>query len=118
MSDKKQRAVRERLPDTRTGKTHKFSLSGSEGYLTANTYEDGRLAEIFITASKEGSTLAGLMDTIGILTSMALQYGVPLSAMAKKFRGTKFEPSEHDKATSVVDYIFRWLEDEYGEVAK
>src|SRR5438045_1605864 len=70
--------VRHRMPDTRTSLTHKFEIAGHEGYITVGLYEDGQPGELFITMSKEGSTIGGLMDTVGTLTSIALQYGVPL----------------------------------------
>ena len=107
--------MRQRLPDTRQSITHKFSISGHEGYVTVGLYDDGRPGELFIKMAKEGSTLSGLMDTVGILTSMALQYGVPVEALARKFEYMRFEPSGWTQnghirhAHSVVDYIFRWL---------
>jgi len=107
--------LRRRLPDTRTAYTHKFDIAGHEGYLTVGVFEDGRPGELFITMSKEGSTIGGLMDSIGTLTSMALQYGVPLEALVKKFAHQRFEPSGFTKnpeirnASSITDYVFRWL---------
>ena len=107
--------ARHRLPDTRDSITHKFNISGHEGYFTVGLFEDGRPGELFIKMAKEGSTMSGLMDTIGILTSVALQYGVPVEALVHKMRGTRFEPSgwtaspEVGEASSVVDYVFRWL---------
>ncbi len=77
--------LRRRLSDTRTAVTHKFDIAGHEGYLTVGLFEDGQPGELFITMAKEGSTIGGLMDAIGTLTSMALQYGVPLEALVKKF---------------------------------
>jgi len=118
--DKKQTAVaakpfRHRLPDTRHSLTHKFSVTGHEGYLTVGLYEDGQPGELFITMAKEGSTVGGLMDVIGTCTSMALQYGVPLITLVDKFRHARFEPagmtSNRDIpfAKSLIDYIFCWL---------
>lgn len=107
--------IRRRLPDTRQSITHKFSVGGHEGYLTVGLFEDGNPGELFITMAKEGSTIGGLMDVIGTETSLALQYGVPLDAMVKKFSHARFEPSgwttnpDIPVAKSVVDYIFRWL---------
>jgi ribonucleoside-diphosphate reductase alpha chain len=107
--------VRRRLPATRESLTHKFSVGGHEGYITVGLFEDGTPGELFITMAKEGSTIGGLMDTIGTLTSMSLQYGVPLNALTSKFSHMRFEPSgwtgneEIPNAKSVVDYIFRWL---------
>ena len=107
--------ARRRLPATRQSLTHKFSVGGHEGYITVGLFEDGEPGELFITMAKEGSTIGGLMDTIGTLTSMSLQYGVPLEALTSKFSHMRFEPSgwtgnpEIPNAKSVVDYIFRWL---------
>src|SRR5438477_12815619 len=77
--------LRRRLSDTRTAITHKFDIAGHEGYLTVGLFADGQPGELFITMAKEGSTIGGLMDGIGTLTSMALQYGVPLEALVRKF---------------------------------
>ncbi|MDI6820712.1 MAG: vitamin B12-dependent ribonucleotide reductase [Patescibacteria group bacterium] len=109
------RVFRRRLPTTRDSETHKFAIAGHEGYLTYSTYEDGSLAEIFIRVAKQGSTLSGLLDAFAISVSMALQYGVPLKALAHKFIYTRFEPAGFTEnsdiriATSIVDYIFRYL---------
>ncbi|GAB6164577.1 vitamin B12-dependent ribonucleotide reductase [Thermostilla marina] len=106
---------RERLPDTRQSVTHKFCVGGHEGYITVGLYPDGRPGELFITMAKEGSTIGGLMDCFGTAISMGLQYGVPLEVYVKKFSFTRFEPMgfttnpEIRHATSLVDYIFRWL---------
>jgi ribonucleoside-diphosphate reductase alpha chain len=106
---------RRHLPATRHSLTHKFSVGGHEGYVTVGLFEDGQPGELFITMAKEGSTIGGLMDTIGTLTSMALQYGVPLNALVTKFAHMRFEPSgwtgnpDIPNAKSVPDYIFRWL---------
>jgi ribonucleoside-diphosphate reductase alpha chain len=107
--------LRRRLPETRTAITHKFDIAGHEGYLTVGLFEDGQPGELFITMAKEGSTIGGLMDCIGTLTSMALQYGVPLEALVKKFAHQRFEPSGFTKnpeirsASSIIDYVFRWM---------
>jgi ribonucleoside-diphosphate reductase alpha chain len=107
--------LRRRLSDTRSALTHKFDIAGHEGYLTVGLFEDGRPGELFITMAKEGSTIGGLMDSIGTLTSMAFQYGVPLDALARKFAHQRFEPSGFTKnpeirnASSITDYVFRWL---------
>ncbi|MDI9433051.1 MAG: vitamin B12-dependent ribonucleotide reductase [Planctomycetota bacterium] len=109
------RPFRRRLPDTRQSITHKFSVTGHEGYLTVGLYEDGQPGEMFITMAKEGSTVGGLMDVIGTCTSMALQYGVPLITLVDKFRHARFEPSGMTSnrdipfAKSLIDYIFCWL---------
>ncbi len=109
------RALRRRLPATRPSETHKFSISGHEGYLTYSIYEDGTLAEIFIRMSKQGSTLAGLLDAFAIAVSIALQHGVPLKTLANKFVYGRFEPAGYTEnpdiqvVTSITDYIFRYL---------
>ena len=107
--------MRRRLPDTRTALTHKFNIADHEGYLTVGLFDDGTPGELFITMAKEGSTIGGLMDGIGTLTSLAWQYGVPLEALVKKFAHQRFEPSGFTKnaeirnASSITDYVFRWL---------
>ncbi|MFA6135995.1 MAG: vitamin B12-dependent ribonucleotide reductase [Candidatus Paceibacterota bacterium] len=107
--------TRRHLPPTRMSETHKFSIVGHEGYLTYSVFDDGSLAEIFVRMAKQGSTLAGLLDAFAISVSMALQYGVPLKNLARKFIYSRFEPSGFTKnpnihvATSIVDYIFRYL---------
>ena len=74
------------MPDTRTSITHKFDIAGHEGYFTVGLYDDGSPGEMFITMSKEGSTIGGLMDTIATLTSVSLQYGVPLQDLGPEIR--------------------------------
>ena len=107
--------LRRRLPETRTAVTHKFDIAGHEGYLTVGLFENRQPGELFITMAKEGSTIGGLMDAVGTLTSMALQYGVPLEALVKKFAHQRFEPSGFTKnpdirnASSIIDYVFRWM---------
>ena len=107
--------LRRRLTDTRTAVTHKFDIAGHEGYLTVGLFDDGHPGELFITMAKEGSTIGGLMDSIGTLTSLALQYGVPLEALVRKFAHQRFEPSGFTKnpdirnAASIIDYVFRWM---------
>jgi ribonucleoside-diphosphate reductase alpha chain len=107
--------ARHRMPDTRMSLTHRFEIAGHEGYITVGLFEDGMPGELFVTMSKEGSTIGGLMDTVGTLTSIALQYGVPLESLVKKFAYQRFEPSGFTKnpdirsATSITDYVFRWL---------
>jgi ribonucleoside-diphosphate reductase alpha chain len=106
---------RRKLADERRAVTHKFSVSGHEGYLTVGLYADGQPGEIFITMAKEGSTVSGLMDSFATAVSLALQYGVPLKVLCDKFSHTRFEPSgwssnkEIGYAKSLMDYIFRWL---------
>jgi ribonucleoside-diphosphate reductase alpha chain len=107
--------VRRRLPQDCRSLRHKFDIAGHEGYIHVGLYDDGTPGELFIKIAKEGSTIAGLMDTIGILTSMALQYGVPLEVLVSKFIHVRFEPSGFTKnpdipiAKSLIDYIFRFL---------
>ena len=106
---------RRKLPDERRAITHKFSVAGHEGYVTVGLYEDGKPGEIFLTMSKEGSTISGLMDAFATAISLTLQYGVPLEALIDKFTHMRFEPSGFTKnpeipiAKSLVDYIFKWL---------
>ncbi len=107
--------VRHKLPDERRALTHKFSISGHEGYITVGLYDDGQPGEIFLTMAKEGSTISGLMDAFATSISLALQYGVPLKALVDKFSHMRYEPSGFTKnpeipiAKSITDYIFRWL---------
>lgn len=107
--------IRKRLSHTRKSITHKFSVAGHEGYLTVGMYDDGRPGEIFLQMSKEGSTLSGLADSWATSISIALQYGVPLKVLVQKFKDRRFEPSgmtenaEIRFATSISDYVFRWL---------
>jgi ribonucleoside-diphosphate reductase alpha chain len=106
---------RKRMPGTRVSITHKFEIAGHEGYITVGLYENGEPGELFIQMAKEGSTIGGLMDTVATLTSISLQYGVPLESLVKKFAYQRFEPSGFTKnpdirnATSITDYVFRWL---------
>jgi ribonucleoside-diphosphate reductase alpha chain len=106
---------RRRLPDERRAVTHKFQVAGHEGYVTVGLYPDGQPGEIFLKMAKEGSTVSGLMDTLATMTSLALQYGVPLHDLVSKFAHVRFEPSgftgnpEVPIAKSTVDYIFRWM---------
>ena len=112
---KDSRPLRRKLPDERKSITHKFDIAGHEGYITGGMYDDGQPGEIFITMSKEGSTISGLMDSFATAISMALQYGVPLRVLVDKFSHMRFEPSGFTKnpdipmAKSIMDYIFRWL---------
>ena len=107
--------LRRRLPETRSAITHKFDIAGHEGYLTIGLFEDGHPGEVFITMAKEGSTIGGLMDSVAALTSISLQYGVPLEALVRKFTHQRFEPSGFTKnpqirhAKSIIDYVFRWM---------
>src|SRR5262249_34485617 len=104
------RPVRRRLPADCRSVRHKFEIAGHEGYIHVGFYDDGSPGEIFIKMAKEGSTISGLMDTIATLTSLALQYGVPLDALVSKFSHVRFEPSGFTKnpeipmAKSLTDY--------------
>ena len=115
LRDNAGKPLRRRLVDTRPAITHKFDIAGHEGYLTVGLFENGQPGELFITVAKEGSTIGGLMDSIGTLTSLALQYGVPLEALVRKFAHQRFEPSgftrnpEIPNASSIIDYVFRWM---------
>jgi ribonucleoside-diphosphate reductase alpha chain len=115
VNDVVHRPMRRRLSDTRRSLTHKFNVAGHQGYLTVGLYEDGKPGELFITMSKEGSTIGGLMDSLGTAISVALQYGVPVESLVGKFSHQRFEPagmtSNRDIpfAKSLVDYIFRWM---------
>src|SRR6188472_2325135 len=106
---------RRRLPAERSAVTHKFDISGHEGYITVGLYPDGQPGEIFLKMAKEGSTVSGLMDSFATTVSVALQYGVPLKDLVNKFAHVRFEPSgftgnqEIPIAKSIIDYIFRWL---------
>ncbi len=108
-------ALRYKLATERSSFTHKFSVGGHEGYITVGLYQDGTPGELFIRMAKEGSVIAGLMDSFATAVSLALQHGVPLAILCEKFKSTRFEPSgftgnqEIPIATSIMDYIFRWL---------
>jgi ribonucleoside-diphosphate reductase alpha chain len=108
--------ARRRMPRERQSITHKFSIAGHEGYITAGMYEDGTVGEIFLTdIGKEGSTLRGMMNSFATAISIALQYGVPLETLVQKFSYMRFEPEgitqnpEIPFAKSMPDYIMRWL---------
>jgi len=111
--------IRERLPRRRRSLTFAFRVADCEGYVTVGEYEDGRPGEVFIKVSKQGSTLAGIMDAFSISISLGLQHGVPLSTYVKKYSNMKFEPAgltddaELRLASSLVDYIFRRLAVDY-----
>jgi ribonucleoside-diphosphate reductase alpha chain len=110
------KALRHRLPGERHSITHKFAIAGHEGYITVGLYKDGAPGELFIRMAKEGSTVAGLMDSFALAVSLAMQHGVPLRLLCEKFQHTRFEPAgftgnpEIPIAKSMMDYIFRWLE--------
>ena len=116
-------AVRRRMPRERQSITHKFSIGGHEGYITAGMYEDGTVGEIFLTdIGKEGSTLRGMMNSFATAISIALQYGVPLDVLVHKFAYMRFEPegitqnNEIQFAKSLPDYIMRWLASRFLDV--
>jgi len=109
------RPIRRRMPDERRALTHKFRVGNQEGYITVGLYEDGSPGELFMTMSKEGSTLSGLMDAFALSISLSLQHGIPLKFLVNKFIHYRFEPSgwtdnpQIQVAKSLVDYVFRWL---------
>ncbi|MGN6751929.1 MAG: vitamin B12-dependent ribonucleotide reductase [Intrasporangium sp.] len=113
------RPVRRRLPKRRTSQTTSFAVGGAEGYLTAGTYDDGQLGELFLKFGKQGSTLAGVMDAFSIAVSIGLQYGVPLETFVEKFTNLRFEPAgltddpDVRMAQSIMDYVFRRLALDY-----
>jgi ribonucleoside-diphosphate reductase alpha chain len=110
------------MPRERQSLTHKFSVGGHEGYITAGEYDDGTLGEIFLTdIGKEGSTIKGMMNAFATAISIGLQYGVPLETLVRKFAYVRFEPEgytgnpEIPFAKSMPDYIMRWLASRYGD---
>ena len=110
------------MPRERHSLTHKFSIAGHEGYITAGVYEDGTVGEIFLTdVGKEGSTIKGLMNAFATAISIGLQYGVPLETFVRKFAYMRFEPEgytgnpEIPFAKSMPDYIMRWVASRYGD---
>src|SRR4029077_15168918 len=114
---------RKRMPRERQSITHKFSIGGHEGYITAGMYEDGSVGEIFLTdIGKEGSTLRGMMNSFATAISIALQYGVPLETLVRKFSYMRFEPEgitgnpEIPFAKSMPDYIMRWVASRFLDV--
>jgi ribonucleoside-diphosphate reductase alpha chain len=113
------RPIRKRLPKRRPSQTYSFSVAGAEGYMTAGSYPDDGLGEVFLKLGKQGSTLAGVMDAFSIATSIALQYGVPLEAFVSKFVNMRFEPAgltddpDVRMAQSIMDYIFRRIALDY-----
>ncbi|MBB2987061.1 vitamin B12-dependent ribonucleotide reductase [Terracoccus luteus] len=113
------RPVRRRLPKRRASQTTSFAVGGAEGYLTAGTYDDAQLGEIFLKFGKQGSTLAGVMDAFSIAVSIGLQYGVPLETFVEKFTNLRFEPAgltddpDVRMAQSIMDYVFRRLALDY-----
>ncbi len=117
-----QKPMRRRMPKERQSITHKFSIAGHEGYITAGEYEDGTVGEVFLTdVGKEGSTIKGLMNAFATAVSIGLQYGVPLETFVRKFAYMRFEPEgytgnpEIPFAKSMPDYIMRWVASRYGD---
>jgi ribonucleoside-diphosphate reductase alpha chain len=117
------RPFRRKMPKTRSSLTHKFSIAGHEGYITAGMYEDGTLGEFFLTdIGKEGSTLRGMMNAFATSVSISLQYGVPLETLVRKFSYMRFDPEgatgnpEIPFAKSMPDYIMRWLASQFLDV--
>ncbi len=124
MARKRKPPTRRRLPETRKSVTHKVTITDPttgpiDVYIIVGFYEDGSPGELFLKVGKWGSTLHGLLDVIGIETSLLLQYGIPLHQIASKLRGMKFVPEGATDnpavatCLSLVDYIFTWLEKEY-----
>jgi ribonucleotide reductase alpha subunit len=113
------RPVRRRLPKQRTATVTRFSVAGAEGYMTASSYPDDGIGEVFLKLGKQGSTLAGVMDAFSMAISVSLQYGVPLEKWVEKFTNMRFEPAgitddpDIRMASSVMDYIFRRLALDY-----
>ena len=113
------RPVRRRLPRQRTATVTRFSVAGAEGYMTASSYPDDGVGEVFLKLGKQGSTLAGVMDAFSMAISVGLQYGIPLESYVGKFTNMRFEPagitddSDIRMASSVMDYIFRRLALDY-----
>jgi ribonucleoside-diphosphate reductase alpha chain len=111
--------TRRKLPDERRSITHRFSVDKTKGYFTVGLYSDGTPGEVFIRVAKQGSTLSGVMNAFAIMVSLALQYGIPLTDLIRKFRGMAFEPSgvtgskDIQFAASIIDYLFRWMELEF-----
>jgi len=109
-------AQRQVLPSTRTSLTHKFCVSGHEGYLTIGLYPDGRPGELFIKIAKEGSAISGMCQAFCRAFSISLQYGLPVRDAVARFKGMRFEPlgpttnPDIPEASSIVDYVARYLE--------
>ena len=113
------RPIRKRLPKSRPSRTTSFTVGGAEGYMTAGSYPDDGLGEVFLKLGKQGSTLAGVMDAFSMAISISLQYGVPLETYVSKFTNMKFEPAgltddpDVRMSQSIMDYIFRRLALDY-----
>ena len=117
-------ATRQVLPDTRSSLTHKFCVGGHEGYLTIGLHADGRPGEVFLKMSKEGSTMSGMCQAFCRAFSLALQYGLSVDDAVVRFKGMRFEPMgatnnpDIPEASSVVDYVARYLELTFGRLRK
>jgi ribonucleoside-diphosphate reductase alpha chain len=117
-------SMRQTLPATRDSVTHKFIVGGMEGYLTVGLHADGSPGEIFIKIAKEGSTLSGMCQAFCRAFSLALQYGLPVREACRRFRDMRFEPMgttnnpEIPEASSIVDYVARFLEMNFGPVQR
>lgn len=115
--------TRFKLARKRLSHTHHFDICDNEkktrGYVTAGMYDDGRIGDIFVFVSKEGSTLSGMIRAWSMSVSIGLQYGIPISVFVERFRHMHFEPNGWTKtkdipqASSIVDYIFNWIEREF-----
>jgi ribonucleoside-diphosphate reductase alpha chain len=116
-------ALRQSLPATRESITHKFSVGNTEGYLTIGLYPDGRPGEIFLKMAKEGSTMSGMAQAFCRAFSLSIQHGLSISEAVARFKGMRFEPmgytsnEEIPEASSIVDYIARYLELNFGDNA-
>jgi ribonucleoside-diphosphate reductase alpha chain len=117
-------AARLTLPSTRESVTHKFSIGRHEGYLTIGLYPDGRPGEIFLKMSKEGSTLSGMCQAFCLAFSLAMQYGLTVEEACKRFKGMRFEPmgpttnTDIPEASSIIDYIARYMDLHYGQAGR
>lgn len=124
VSQSPSKATRESLPTTRLSVTHKFAVAGQEGYLTIGLHEDGRPGELFLKMSKAGSTMSGMCQAFCRAFSLALQYGLTVDDACTRFKNMRFEPMgatanpDIPEASSIVDYIARYIEKEFGESAK
>lgn len=111
---------RNKLPDERRSLTHRVDIDGEFGtmtsYLTAGYYDNGKVGEIFVNVGKHGSTLQGTLDSWATMVSIAIQSGMPVEDIVRKFRGVQFEPSgktsnkEIPRCSSLIDYVVQWLE--------
>jgi len=111
--------TRRRLPDTRKAITHTFYVDGTKGYIRVGLFADGSPGEVFLHIEKEGSTIAGMARCFALLLSLALQHDIPFVELAAKFRHQRFEPSgltrnkDIPMASSIIDYIFAWMQKEF-----